>query len=269
MVAVLAPALLALVLTASGCGNGGTVQAVDYLGRISEIHDGVAWDLSYVLESLSGIPRDEYYHLEELRGLFDEARGIFAQAYRDADSLQPLPEAEELHADLLRFYREGEEKIGETVDSLGFFQAVLPMLADVQNLALPSLPEAATPEEIKAAGDEDRRTIDMYLSDLEGWRPPEGLLSYLERTRELFNALRDAIIGVQQAPPPEEQARLAQLREQYAVMAETARQLQDEVAGFLAGVGSSIDALIREGRELASRVQDLLGAPTATPPEKR
>lgn len=269
MALVLIPALLALSLLAFGCGKGGKVQTVDYLKRISEIHDGVAWDLGYVLESLSGVPKDDYYHLEELRGLCDEVRQIFSAAYRDADSLQPVPEAEELHADLLRFYREGEQKIGETVNSMDFFQVVLPMLADVQNLALPSLPEGATAEEVKAAGEEDRRTIEMYLADLGRWHPPQDLQSYLERTEGLFNALKDAIVGVQQAAAPEQQAKLSQLRGQYAAMAETAQLLQSEVAGFLVGLGSVIDTLIREGRELAVRIQDLLGAPTAAPPEKR
>lgn len=245
------------------------MQPADYLKRISEIHDGVAWDLGYVLESLSDIPTDDYYHLEELRELFRQAQAIFTSAYREAGSLQPLPEAEDLQDDLLAFYEKGDREVGNIVGSVDFFMAVLPMLADVQNLALPSLPEGATMEEVKAAAEEDRRTLDMYLKDLEGWRPPDDLQTYLERVRGFLSSVKDAVVGVEQAVAPENQVALSQLRQQYAAMVETAQLLQGEVTGYLGGIGYRIDVLIQEGRGLAVRIQELLGAPTATPPVNR
>ncbi len=266
VIAAVTLAILALLILFPGCGNDQAEEAAGYLQVISQIHDGVAWDLGYVLESLSGIPKDDYYHLEELGQLFREAQEIFTSAYREASSLQPLPEAESLQADLLRFYQEGDGKIGEIVGCIDFFQAVLPMLADVQNLALPSLPEGAAVEEIKAAAAEDHRTLDMYLEDLEGAEPPQELQAYLKRLRSFLLSVMEAVVGVEQAVTPEDQQALSLLRGQYAATVETAQLMEYEVAGFLGTVGSCIDALIKEGRGLAVRIQELLGAPTATPP---
>ncbi|MDI6873836.1 hypothetical protein [Candidatus Solincola sp.] len=257
LVPIAALCLMAAVL-AAGCGRRGeSLSASEYKKRISEIHDGVAWDLSYVLESLVEVSGDEYYQLQEVGDLFERAKEIFSGAYRALDSLDPPEEALELHLDLMHFYADGERETSTVVNSLGLFQIVLPMLVDVDNLALPSLPEQPQPEEIRGAAEEDARTMHMYLGELEGITPPEEMREYLDKLRALFRGIRDMVSGVLQAAPSKEMESLADFRQRFAPLAGEAVALQGTVQAYLAGVGGRIDGLIERGGELAARIKIL------------
>jgi len=104
----------------------------------------------------------------------------------------PGPEAVPLHVDLLEFYADGAEGMSYVQDSLGFFEVVLPMLQDVENLALPALPDNAGIPEIKAAAAEDRKTMEGYLKDLENMEPPEGLQEYSDKLMDYFRSIDEA-----------------------------------------------------------------------------
>ncbi len=247
--------LLALFL--GGCNGGGAMDLSSYKERVADIHDGVAWDLGYVLESLSGLSVEEYRYLEELGGIFRNAKGIFTSAYQETESLVPPGEAADLHRQLLEFYSRGREETGILVDALGLFQVVIPMLADVQNLALPTLSEQARPEEIKAAAEEDHRTMNMYVGEMEGITPPGELASFLEEMYAFFCAVREWVIGVEQAVPPGELEALAQFQVRYTEVAGKVAQLEGMINGYLGGIGARIDALIEEGSALAAGIQGL------------
>lgn len=253
--------LLAVVFTTayfSGCG--GKAQLMDlseYKKSISELHDGVAWDLGYALETLGSLDFTDYYHLADLQSVFQGAYDIFAAAYTQADSLYPPREAEPLHLDLLHFYGEGQEEMGILVNSMGLFQVVLPMLADVENLALPSLADEAQLPEVKAAAEEDHRTMDMYLQEIEGMVPPPDLEEFLDQLRGFFQSLRDAAVAVEQTTTQENREAFSQLRQRWPSQIDSARLLQGRAEGYLMGLGGRIDALIEKGRELASRIQEL------------
>ncbi len=249
---------LVSAMLASGCGKKGeTLSVPDYRKRVSEIHDGVAWDLSYVLESLTEVSGDEYYHLQAVGEVFSQAQEIFSGAYRSLDALNPPEEALDLHLELMRFYADGERETGVVINSLGLFQILLPMLVDVDNLALPSLGEQPQPQDIRAAAEEDGRTMDEDLRELEGISPPEELQDYLERARGLFRAVKDMVSGVLQAAPTKEPESLADFRQRFAPVAGEAADLRNTVQAYLEGVGGRIDELIERGRELAARIKGL------------
>lgn len=258
MIALTAVFLIpAFTVSAMGCGQSRVMDLSEYKKRISELHDGVAWDLSYVLESLSGMSGDDYYHLEELKTVFQNAHDIFTNAYQAIDSLEPPEEIRDLHLSLMHFYADGREETGTVVNSLGLFQIILPMLLDMQNLALPNLPDQSQLPEVKAAAEEDNRTMDMYLRELEGLTPPDELRGYLEELKALFRKVEGMVTGVEQAPPPGDVEALARFRQQYASVMEEAGSLQEEVGGYLESIGKRIDELIERGKELAGKIQKL------------
>lgn len=252
------PFLTVGALVFSGCGKRvETLSLPEYRKRISEIHDEVAWDLGYALESLGTFSGDEYYHLQEVNEVFARAQEIFSGAYRALDALDSPEEALELHLDLMHFYADGEREASTVVNSLGLFQISLPMLVDVDNLALPSLPEPPQPQEIRGAAEEDARTMDMYLGQLEGITPPEETKEYLERLRALFRGIRDLVSGVLQVAPPGELEALANFRQLFAPLEGEASALRDIVEIYIAGVGGRIDGLIERGGDLAARIETL------------
>lgn len=255
---LVAAVCLVFALLAPGCGEKGeTMSAPEYKKRVSEIHDGVAWDLSYVLESLAEVSGDEYYYLQKVSEVFSRAQEIFTVAYRTLEALNPPEEALDLHLELMHFYADGERETGVVLNSLGLFQILLPMLVDVENLALPSLGEQPQPQDIRAAAEEDGKTMDLYLRELEGISPPEELEDYLERARGLFLAVRDMVAGVIQAAPTKESESLADFRQRFAPVTKEAEALQNTVQDYLAGVGGRIDELIERGKELAARIKGL------------
>jgi len=155
-----------LLLVLVGCGESGEMSLSDYRKGISELHDGVAWDLGVTLEDLNELSFGDYYDLPQLREVFASAEGIFTSAWDTAEPMYPPQEAVPLHLDIMDFYAEGAESMNLLENSIGFFEAVLPMMRDVENLALPDLPENAGEPEVKAAAAEDRKTMGGYLDEL-------------------------------------------------------------------------------------------------------
>jgi hypothetical protein len=159
--------------------------------------------------------------------------------------------------DLLDFYAEGAEGMRDLQNALGFFEAVLPMLRDVENLALPNLPEAAGVPEIKAAAMEDRKTMDGYLKELGGMEPPQELLPYRDKLTVFFRSIDEAAGAVDQAVKPEDLASFVQFRQWFATALEESRELWSEATSFLSGLSGSIDPYIEQGKELAAQIQRL------------
>ena len=255
IMAVLLAAALLLVMT--GCGDGEEISLSEYRKSISELHDGVAWDLGVTVEELNNLDFKDFYDLPQLREVFVSAEGVFTTAWDIADPMYPPPQAEELHVDLLEFYAEGAEGMRYVQHSLGFFEAVLPMLRDVENLALPDLPENAGAPEIKAAAAEDRKTMDGYLKDLERMEPPEELQTYREKLMAFFRSIDEAAAAVDQAVKPEDLGSFVQFRQWFSTAVADSQVLWDEAISFLGGLSNSVDLYIERGKMLAERIQKL------------
>jgi hypothetical protein len=255
---IMAVLLIAAILAVpAGCGGGGEMSLSEYRKAISELHDGVAWDLGETVGELNNLDFKDFYDLPELRDIFFGAEEIFAAAWDAADALYPPPQAEELHMDLLDFYTQGAESMQELQNALGFFEAVLPMLRDVENLALPDLQENAGEAEIKAAAAEDRRTMEGYMGELEGMDPPDELQPYREKLTDFFRSIDEAVAAVDQAVKPEDLSSFAQFRQWFATALVEAQTLWEEAMSYLDGLSGSIDPYIEQGKELAARIQAL------------
>lgn len=199
----------------------------------------------------------DYYDLPELREVFGSAQEIFTAAWNTAGSLYPPQEAEELHTDLMGFYSEGADAMRELQNSLAFFEAVLPMLRDVENLALPDLPEEAGEAEIKAAVAEDRRTMEGYIEELEGMDPPDDLQPYRTKLTDFFRSIDEAVDEVDQAVKPEDLTSFAGFRQWFSTALVEAQTLWEEAMSYLDGLSVSIDSYIEQGQELAARIHEL------------
>lgn len=248
---------LSLLAITAGCGNGGEMSLTEYRTRISELHDGVAWDLGAVFEKLNELSFRDYYDLPELREVFAGAEEVFSAAWDTADPMYPPQQAVLLHVDLLEFYAEGAEGMRGLQNSLGFFEAVLPMLSDVENLALPNLAEGAGVPEIKAAAMEDSKTMDGYIGELDGMEPPDELRPYRDKLADFFRSIDEAASAVDQAVKPEDLAPFAQYRQWFATTLEDSQALWEEAMAFLGGLGGGIDRYIEQGKQLAARIQQL------------
>lgn len=251
---LLAAALLAAL---AGCGGGGEISLSEYRKSISELHDGVAWDLGVIIEELNQLDLTDYDDLPELRAVFEKAEGVFGAAWDSADPMYPPQEAVPLHVDLLEFYADGAEGMRDVQDSLGFFEVVLPMLRDVENLALPALPDSAGVPEIKAAAAEDRKTMEGYLKDLGNMEPPEDLQEYRDMLVEFFRSIDEAVAAVDQAVKPEDLTSFVQFRQWFSTAVMQAEELWNEAISYLASLSGSVDQYLEQGKELAERIQKL------------
>ncbi len=254
---------LAIMLAAAalpvmaGCGEGGEMNLSDYRKTISELHDNVAWELGDTVEELNSLDFRDFYDLPALREIFASAEGIFRTAWNGADPLYPPPEAVPLHLDLLEFYAEGADTMSDQQNALGFLEAVLPMLTDVENLALPDLPENAGVPEIKAAAMEDSRTMDGYLNDLDGMEPPDDLIPYQEKMLAFFRSIAEAAAAVERAVKPEDLSSFTQFRQWFGSALAESQALWEKAMSYLGGMSMSVDIYIEQGKELAERIQKL------------
>lgn len=252
---------LALLLAAClaffsyGCGSGGEMGLPDYLKTVSELHDGVAWDLGVILGEMGDLDLRDYYDLPSLRGLFSEAAGVFDTAWQKADAMYPPSEAIPLHLDLLEFYAQGVRGMSEAENTIGFFEAALPMLADVENLALPNLSEGVGVAEIKAAATEDSKTMSGYYRELSGMEPPEGLEEYRERLMAYLHSIDDAAASVDREIKPEDMGPYQRFREWFSGAVKEAGMLNAEALDRLGSLNGRIDSFLVEGKSLAERIQ--------------
>jgi hypothetical protein len=227
----------------------------DYLKAISELHDGVAWDLGVVVGEMGGLDLRDYYDFPALREVFRSAAGVFDSAWQKADAMYPPPEAVPLHLDLLDFYARGVRGMNDADNAIGFFEAALPMLADVENLALPNLPENAGVPEIKAAATEDSKTMSGYVRELSDMHPPDDLVDYRGRLIDYLRSMDDAAATVDREIKPEDMGPYQRFREWFAGAAKNAAALSEEAMGSLVGLSGKMDFFIEEGKGLAERIQ--------------
>ncbi|MBC7230747.1 MAG: hypothetical protein H5T74_10205 [Actinobacteria bacterium] len=246
-----------LLAVSFGCGGGTEMGLSEYLEAVSELHDGVAWDLGALLGEMGGLDPRDYYDLPDLQELFRQAAEVFDAAWQKADAMYPPPEAVPLHLDLMDFYARGVRDMSDAENTIGFFEAALPMLADVENIALPGLPENAGVPEIKAAAAEDSKTMSGYCRELRGMEPPDDLLAFRERLWGYLHSIDDAAATVDREIKPEDMGPYQRFREWFAGAVAEAPALREEALGILSGLSARIDVFIAEGKELAERVQEL------------
>ncbi len=246
-----------MALFCVGCGGGGEMGLSDYLKAVSELHDGVAWDLGVILGEMGGLDLKDYYDLPSLKDLFREATEVFDSAWKGADAMYPPSEAVPLHLDLLDFYAQGVRDMSDAENTIGFFEAALPMLADAENLALPNLSEGAGVPEIKAAATEDSKTMSGYFRELSGMEPPEGLEDFRERLMGYIHSIDDAAANVDREIKPEDMGPYQRFREWFAGAVKEADALTAEAMDLLGGLSGKVDGFLAEGRSLAERIQRL------------
>ena len=252
------PVLLtaAVLLISFGCGDGGALSLSEYQDTISGLRGDVIAGLEDVSESLESIPYDDYWGLLELEDVFELSYEAFVSAGKEASGITPPPEADSLHQDLLGYYLWGETSMGSMINGIRFFQSVLPMLVDMNNLALPQLPEDAGLPEIEAASTEDRKTMKMYIKDLSGMRPPAALRDYQVDLESLFRALDD-IIGRLDQSVTSDSAALSAYQQEYDAVLERVDEFWEGAMDYLGLLQPRVDFLIMRGETLSARIDEL------------
>jgi len=229
----------------------------EYQGRISKLHEGAIAGLEDVYESLESIPYEDYWGLLELEDAFELSYEAFVSAGKDASGITPPSEAEALHEDLLAYYLWGEKSMGSMINGIRFFQSVLPMLVDMENMALPELEEDAGPPQIEAASTEDRKTVQLYIKDLSGMKPPAALREYQDDLLGLFRALDESISRLDQSVTSGENNALSVYQQEYTTVLERVDEFWEEAMDYLCLLQPRIDFLIVRGETLSARIDEL------------
>jgi hypothetical protein len=246
-----------VLLMSFGCGGGGTLSLSEYQERISELHEDVLADLGDVTRSLDSIPYDDYWGLLELEDVFELSYESFVSAGKEASGITPPPEAESLHQDLVGYYLLGEINMDSIINGIRFFQSVLPMLVDMDNLALPQLQEDAGPTQIEAASTEDRKTMQIYIKDLSGMKPPATLWDYQDDLESLFRALEDIIGRLDQSVASGDNAALPTYQQEYEAVLERVHEFWEGAMDYLGLMQQRMDFLIMRGEALSARIDEL------------
>jgi phage gp36-like protein len=255
-------ALIVLLVAAllsgyAGCGGSGTMTVAEYKESMSDMQDRVSSALETALEKLETVNEDDIFDLYELQGVLEEQRSIIDSVAREAIGMNTPPEVEDLHKELLRYYVRAERATGQIANGAGFFQAILSMLVDVRNLALPNIPEDSQAARINAACEEDAATMHLYLKHLKGITPPEQLQFYRDKLNDLFNSVEEAVAGVDRATSPDDTSAFIQFQQDFPAVLHEVNVLQGEITVYIYLYSLRIKNLIRDGAELTQQIDEL------------
>ncbi len=251
-------AIAALLFLASGCQEGnGPLSLSQYRKEISQIHDGLAMGIGEFLEELPAIDLQDYRQLQLLKELYEGMSGLFRSSYAAANSLDPPVEASMLHQFLLGFYAAGEKTTGDSAAGIGFVRSVLPMLADLENLALAHLPEEADFAQVQAAASEDKATLEDYLEDTERMKVIPDLEEEHRQLVGCFRDLKDKVEAVRTGYSRENQVPLEDFMAFHVYKMETIQRLKAELVGWVASREARVDHLLRVGKDLGKMIYEL------------
>lgn len=252
MVAAMA---MVLILGITACGGAEVMTVDQYREQMSELHGSVIASLEANAEDLSSLDYGDFFALADLQVTLAVTSEAFASAYQEALAMNTPPQVEDLHEDLLIFYSLTEEKIGDMANAIAFLQGILPMLTDVQNLALPNIPQDSNVSRIKAAAEEDATTMHGYLKQLKGMRPPQDLQPFKDDLTTFFHSIEEAVAGVERAVTPEDTSALQRFQQDFPAMLERLRIIRGEIQVYLFFYQQEMENLIRWGNELAERIE--------------
>lgn len=253
--ALLTAALMAALV---GCGEEkGVLTLSQYKKEISAIHDELAMGLGECLGELPSLNPRDYLQLQKLKEIYEGLSGLFRSSYASASNLEPPDEALNLHQFLLDFYSAGERTTGDSAAGIGFTRSVLPMLADMDNLALAHLPEGSDAAAVQAAASEDQVTLEDYLEDLEGMKVIPELEEKQALLLEAFRYLREGVEAVKTGYTEENRVPLEDFLGRYGSVMEKVRGMEKELVDWVAGREARVDHLLQVGKDLGKMIYEL------------
>lgn len=249
--------LVALLLGSLGCGDGsGRPLSLDeYREQMLGIQENIIQNLNDCSHRLQSLTQLDYYDLIDLENVVLDMGMVFASAKREAMAMHIPPEVESLHEDLISFYSFGQKVSSEIASSIAFFRGVLPMLTDVENLALPNMVSDAEVSRIKAAAVEDASTMHSYAKDLTGMKPPPRLEPYKEILVNFFHSIENAVADVDRAIMPEDRNKFLQFKQDFSGVLEQRDIYRTEMLVYLFTMGLRLEYLARDAGELETRIQ--------------
>jgi hypothetical protein len=143
------------------------------------------------------------------------------------------------------------------INGIRFFQSILPMLVDMDNLALPQLEEDAGLTQIEAASTEDRKTMQMYIKDLSRMKPPAALSEYQDDLLGLIRVLDESISRLDQSVASGENSALSVYQQEYITVLERVDEFWEEAMDYLGLLQRRIEFLIVRGKTLSARIDEL------------
>jgi hypothetical protein len=251
IVLLLAAALLA---SACGCAGSGVMSLAEYRESMLALQEEALGALRTSLEELQAVDLGDLFDLSELREALEGQKAIMGEASRKAIAMNTPPEVEDLHKELLRYYSRAERALGRMANSAGFFQAVLPMLTDARNLALPGIPADSQDARIGAASEEDAATMHGYVKRLKGIVPPEELEPYRDKLAAFFASVEEKVAGVERAVTRGDKGALIGFQEEFPQLRREVDVMQGEIAVYRCLFLLRVEDLMEKGGEYTERI---------------
>jgi hypothetical protein len=253
--------VLALLLLAAlsvglvGCGAKTNVLSQDeYSQRMMTIQEGLTQNLKDLSDRLGSIGQLDYYDLADLQGQVLDTADAFKAALKEAEAINAPDQVEDLHKDFTDFYAYGEDVAGRIANDVAFFHRVLPMLTDVENLALPNMVPDAEMARLQAAADEDVSTMKGYEKDLNGMSLPSELEPYKETLTNFFRSIENAVGDTDRAITPQDKSQLLQFQQDFKGVIGQRDVYAGMIPVYLVNFKGRIDYLDREAQALNDRL---------------
>jgi hypothetical protein len=247
--------LTALVTGLMGCGSQTKVLSVDeYDARMQAIQDGLSENLDTLSQRLGSITQLDYYDLMDLEDQVVGTAEAFKAAKGQAVAMNTPDEVQDIHKSFINFYSFGEDISNEIASDIAFFHNILPMLTDVENLALPNIVPEAEVARIKAAAAEDVSSMQGYEKGLKGMNPPSELEPYKETLANFFRSIENAVADVDRAITPEDRSMFLQFQQDFAGMLNQQKVYTGMISVYLVNFRDRIDYLSRQTQAMNAQL---------------
>ncbi len=245
---LLAPLLLGLV----GCGGAkAKLLSIDeYHDRILKMQDGIIQSLQDSSDALSSVSKPDYYDLIDLKNVLAGTAEAFKNAEEEAMAMNTPPEVEDIHREIIFFYSFGKDVSNKIASDIDFFRGVLPMLTDVENLALPNMVDNAEVARIKAAASEDASTMHSYGEDLDGMNPPAELEPYKENIINYFHSIENGVADVDRSMTQQDRADFLQFKQDFNGILQQRYLYINQILAYFTNFGFRLNYLTKQAEAL-------------------
>ncbi|MHB8781193.1 MAG: hypothetical protein ACYC55_07395 [Candidatus Geothermincolia bacterium] len=258
--AAVALLVAALVLMMAGCGDGAKgLSKADYKKEAGDIHQEVGTKISEMESEALGLSFESLDDIGSFKDLIGEAIDVMDSGLADLEDIDAPDEAGSLHEDLLDFYDESLVTLESLERALEYTVDMMPVMLDLADLALASLPDDATLSDLAMAARQDQGMVAAGIADLSALDMPDEFATFNAELIGVLTNLEDILGQIVVAANAGDADTILALSEApgFAALDVELAELGSDLEHVFDTLAAEVDDMGTRGAELEEEIEDL------------
>ncbi len=252
--------IAALVLMTVGCGGGAKgLSKADYKKEAGDIHQDVGTKISEMESEALGLSFESLDDLESFKDLIGEAIDAMDSGLADLEDIDAPEEARSLHENLLDFYDESLITLESLERALEYTVDMMPVMLDLPDLALASIPDSATLSDLAMAAQQDQGMVAAGIADLSALDVPDEFAVFNTELIGVLTNLEGILAQIVIAANAGDADTLLALSEApgFAALDVELAELGSDLEDVFDTLAAEVDDMGTRGAELEEEIDDL------------